>query len=220
MQIPHITIDGPTASGKGTVAQLVAKTLGWHYLDSGAIYRACALHAMDEDVPLTEFDRVAALAIKLPLRFNDDGRAWLNLDEVTPAIRAEAVGNAASIISASPAVRAALLQRQRDFLVSPGLVTDGRDMGSVVFPDAPLKVFLTASAEARAQRRYNQLIANGKSVIMADLVRDLQARDQRDTERAIAPLKATADAHHLDTSEMDAQSAADTVLSWWRELAI
>ena len=218
MQIPHITIDGPTASGKGTVAQLVARTLGWHYLDSGAIYRACALHAMDEDVPLIDFDRVAALAIKLPLRFNDDGRAWLNLDEVTDAIRAEAVGNAASIISASPPVRAALLQRQRDFLAAPGLVTDGRDMGSVVFPDAPLKVFLTASAKARAQRRYNQLIANGKNVIMADLVRDLQARDQRDTERAIAPLKATADAHQLDTSEMDALSAANTVLGWWRAL--
>jgi cytidylate kinase len=216
MQIPHITIDGPTASGKGTVAQLVAKTLGWHYLDSGAIYRACALHAMDEDVPLSELDRVAKLAAKLPLRFNDDGRAWLNLDEVTEAIRAEAVGNAASMISSAPPVRAALLQRQRDFLVLPGLVTDGRDMGSVVFPEAPLKVFLTASAEARAHRRYNQLIANGKSVIMADLVRDLQARDQRDTERAIAPLKATADAHYLDTSDMDAQSAANVVLGWWR----
>jgi CMP/dCMP kinase len=220
MQIPHITIDGPTASGKGTVAQLVAKTLGWHYLDSGAIYRACALYAMDEDVPLSELERVAKLAAKLPLRFTDAGQVWLGLSEVTEAIRAEAVGNAASMISSAPQVRAALMQRQRDFLTLPGLVTDGRDMGSVVFPDAPLKVFLTASAQARAQRRYNQLIANGKSVIMVDLVRDLQARDQRDTERAIAPLKATADAHLLDTSEMDAQSAADTVLGWWRELAI
>jgi CMP/dCMP kinase len=220
MAIPHITIDGPTASGKGTVAQIVARTLGWHYLDSGAIYRACALYAMDEDVPLAEFDRVAKLAAKLPLRFTDAGQVWLGVSEVTDAIRAEAVGNAASIISASPPVRAALLQRQRDFLVAPGLVTDGRDMGSVVFPDAPLKVFLTASAQARAQRRYNQLIANGKNVIMMDLVRDLQARDQRDTERAIAPLKATADAHLLDTSGMDAQSAADTVLRWWRERAI
>jgi CMP/dCMP kinase len=220
MQIPHITIDGPTASGKGTVAQIVARTLGWHYLDSGAIYRACALYAMDEDVPLSELTRVVKLAAKLPLRFTDAGQVWLGMSEVTEAIRAEAVGNAASIISSSPPVRAALMQRQRDFLVAPGLVTDGRDMGSVVFPDAPLKVFLTASAEARAQRRYNQLIANGKSVIIVDLVRDLQARDQRDTERAIAPLKATADAHLLDTSEMDAQTAADTVLGWWRELAI
>jgi CMP/dCMP kinase len=220
MQIPHITIDGPTASGKGTVAQLVAKTLGWHYLDSGAIYRACALYAMDEDVPLSELERVAKLAAKLPLRFTDAGQVWLGLSEVTEAIRAEAVGNAASMISSAPPVRAALMQRQRDFLTLPGLVTDGRDMGSVVFPDAPLKVFLTASAEARAQRRYNQLIANGKSVIMVDLVRDLQARDQRDTERAIAPLKATADAHLLDTSEMDAQSAANAVLGWWRALAV
>jgi CMP/dCMP kinase len=220
MQIPHITIDGPTASGKGTVAQLVAKTLGWHYLDSGAIYRACALYAMDEDVPLSELERVAKLAAKLPLRFTDAGQVWLGLSEVTEAIRAEAVGNAASMISSAPQVRAALMQRQRDFLTLPGLVTDGRDMGSVVFPDAPLKVFLTASAQARAQRRYNQLIANGKSVIMSDLVRDLQARDQRDTERAIAPLKATADAHLLDTSEMDAQSAANTVLGWWRALSI
>jgi CMP/dCMP kinase len=220
MQIPHITIDGPTASGKGTVAQLVAKTLGWHYLDSGAIYRACALYAMDEDVPLSELERVAKLAAKLPLRFTDAGQVWLGLSEVTEAIRAEAVGNAASMISSAPQVRAALMQRQRDFLTLPGLVTDGRDMGSVVFPDAPLKVFLTASAQARAQRRYNQLIANGKSVIMVDLVRDLQARDQRDTERAIAPLKATADAHLLDTSEMDAQSAANTVLGWWRALSI
>ncbi len=218
MQIPHITIDGPTASGKGTVAQLVAKTLGWHYLDSGAIYRACALHAMDEDVPLTEFARVATLAAKLPLRFTEDARAWLAHSDVTDAIRAEAIGSAASIISANSLVRAALLQRQRDFLTPPGLVTDGRDMGSVVFPDAPLKVFLTASAQARAQRRYNQLIAKGKNVIMLDLVRDLQARDQRDTERAIAPLKATADAHVLDTSEMDAQSAANCVLGWWRGL--
>jgi CMP/dCMP kinase len=220
MQIPHITIDGPTASGKGTVAQIVARTLGWHYLDSGAIYRACALYAMDEGVPLAELDRVAKLAAKLPLRFTDAGQVWLGVSEVTEAIRAEAVGNAASIISSAPQVRAALMQRQRDFLTLPGLVTDGRDMGSVVFPDAPLKVFLTASAEARAQRRYNQLIANGKSVIMMDLVRDLQARDQRDTERAIAPLKATADAHHLDTSDMDAQSAANTVLGWWRAQAI
>ncbi len=220
MQIPHITIDGPTASGKGTVAQRVAQALGWHYLDSGAIYRACALHAMDEDVPLSEFARIAALAAKLPLRFGEQGRVWLGHSDVTEAIRGEAIGNAASIISASPLVRAALLARQRDFLTQPGLVTDGRDMGSVVFPDAPLKVFLTASAQARAQRRYNQLIANGKSVIMADLVRDLQARDQRDTERAIAPLKATADAHQLDTSAMDAQSAAEMVLGWWRQRAV
>jgi cytidylate kinase len=218
MPPPHITIDGPTASGKGTVAQLVAHQLQWHYLDSGAIYRSAALFAMDEDVPLTLTDRVAQLAQALPLRFTPDGKVWLKLEDVTEAIRAEAVGTAASIISADPAVRDALMQRQRDFLQPPGLVADGRDMGTVVFPEAPLKVFLTASVQARADRRFKQLIAKGKSVILSDLVRDLQARDARDSERTVAPLKAAGDAVLLDTSHMTAQDAANAVLAQWKQV--
>ncbi len=216
MLIPHITVDGPTASGKGTVAQLVAAQLGWHYLDSGAIYRACALFAMDEDIALANLQGVAIAGASLPLRFEIGGRVFLRHDDVTEAIRAEAVGNAASQIAVAPQVRAALLQRQRDFLRAPGLVTDGRDMGTVVFPAAPLKVYLTASVNARAQRRYNQLIEKGKSVIMADLVRDLVERDRRDAERATAPLKAAVDALMLDTSQMSAAQAAAQILSWWK----
>ncbi len=216
--IPHITIDGPTASGKGTVAQMVAAALGWHYLDSGAIYRATALFAMDEDVPLHDEDRVAQLGGALPLRFDANGRIFLRHDDVTDAIRAEAIGNAASQIASAPKVRKALLERQRDFLQAPGLVTDGRDMGTVVFPNAPLKIFLTASAQARAERRYKQLIEKGNSVIMVDLVRDLEARDLRDASRATAPLAFAENAVLLDTSAMDASAAADFVLARWREV--
>jgi CMP/dCMP kinase len=212
--IPHITIDGPTASGKGTVAQGVANALGWHYLDSGAIYRACALFAMDEDVPLSEHARVAQLAANLPLRFADN-KVFLKHDDVTDAIRAEAVGNAASVISAVPAVRAALLQRQREFLQAPGLVTDGRDMGTVVFPDAPLKIFLTASASARAQRRFAQLSARGVAADLASITRDLETRDARDRDRSIAPLVAAEGAAILDTSAFTASDAVQRVLSLW-----
>jgi cytidylate kinase len=218
--IPHITIDGPTASGKGTIAQAVAQALGWHLLDSGSIYRACALHALNDGIALQDVDRLAVCATGLPLTFNEtDGSAWLDGTEVTTALRAERVGSAASQISAIPAVRAALMQRQRDFLQEPGLVADGRDMGTVVFPDAPLKIFLTASAHARAERRYKQLNEKGISVIMADLVRDLVERDQRDTERAIAPLKPAPDAHMLDSSAMSIDEVTAQVLAWWRARA-
>ncbi len=215
--IPHITIDGPTASGKGTIAQAVATALGWHLLDSGSIYRACALYALEGGTPLDAYDALAACATALPLRFDEsNGSAWLAGVEVTVALRHERVGNAASQISAIPAVRAALMQRQRDFLQMPGLVADGRDMGTVVFPDAPLKIFLTASAHARAERRYKQLNEKGISVIMADLVRDLVERDQRDTERAIAPLKPAPDARVLDSSALSIDEVTAQVLAWWR----
>jgi cytidylate kinase len=214
--IPHITIDGPTASGKGTVAQGVANALAWHYLDSGAIYRACALHAMDEDVPLSDHARVAALAQQLPLRF-EKSRVFLKHDDVTRAIRAEAIGNAASQISAVADVRAALLQRQRDFLRVPGLVADGRDMGTVVFITAPLKIFLTASAHARARRRFNQLVERGESPDLQTIENDLRERDQRDAQRAVAPLAAAADARTLDTSELTAAQTIAQILQWWNE---
>lgn len=216
--IPHITIDGPTASGKGTVAQRVAQALGWNYLDSGAIYRACALYAMNEDVPLSDLDKVAVLAAALPLRFEGD-RIYLKQDDVTLAIRAEAVGNAASQIAVAPQVRAALLQRQRDFLRAPGLVAEGRDMGTVVFAHAPLKVFLTASAAARAQRRYAQLQERGEHPDLAQIEADLTERDRRDRERKVAPLAPAPGAHVLDTSEMSVDQAVAQILGWWSAVA-
>ncbi len=211
-KIPVITIDGPSASGKGTVAERVARALGFHFLDSGALYRLTALSAMKHGVALDDEDRVAALAVSLPATFGD-GAVRLADEDVTDAIRAEAVGEGASKVAALPAVRAALLDRQRAYRQPPGLVADGRDMGTVVFPDALCKVFLTASAEARAARRYKQLIAKGNSANLPALVADMQARDARDTARAVAPLKPAADALLLDTTHMDVESAVQAVLA-------
>jgi cytidylate kinase len=215
MNIPVITIDGPSASGKGTVAERVAAALGFHFLDSGALYRLTALSAMKHGVALDDEASVTALAAHLPATFRD-GAVWLAAENVTDAIRAETVGEGASKVAALPAVRAALLDRQRAYRQPPGLVADGRDMGTVVFAEAETKVFLTASAEARAERRYKQLIEKGNSASLPSLVADMQARDARDTARAVAPLKPAPDALLLDTTHMDIESAVQAVLAHYR----
>jgi len=214
--VPVITIDGPTASGKGTVASRVAERLSFHLLDSGALYRLTALQALRREVDLRDEHAIAKLAEHLPARFQGE-HIYLAQEEVTHAIRAEEVGNMASRIAALPTVRQALFGLQLGFRQTPGLVADGRDMGTVIFPTAKLKVFLTASVEARAQRRYKQLIDKGFSANMNDLLADLQARDERDTNRAVAPLAPASDAHLLDTSEMGVDQAVDQVLAWYSQ---
>jgi len=213
--LPVITIDGPSASGKGTVAERVAQVLGFHFLDSGALYRLTALSAMKQHVSLDDEFDVAELAAVLPAEFRN-GAVWLGNENVTDAIRAEAVGEGASCVAALPAVRAALLARQRAYARAPGLVADGRDMGTVVFPQAIAKVFLTASAHARAERRYKQLIEKGMSASLPALVADMQARDARDSGRAVAPLKPASDALLLDTTEMGVDAAVQAVLNHYR----
>jgi len=211
--IPVIAIDGPTASGKGTVAHRVADKLGFHYLDSGALYRLTALSALRRGTDLRDEHALAKLAEHLPCHFAN-GEILLAQENVTEQIRAEEVGNTASKIAVLPTVRQALVSLQLGFRKTPGLVADGRDMGTVIFPPAQLKVLLTASGEARAQRRYKQLIDKGFSAKMEDLLMDLQARDERDTHRAIAPLVPAEGAHVLDTSAMTADVAVETVLKW------
>jgi cytidylate kinase len=214
--LPVIAIDGPSASGKGTVAALVAQSLGFHYLDSGAIYRVTAHAAQRMGVDLADEVALAALARQLQLRF-DGGEVYLDGNPVGDAIRCEEAGRAASRIAALPALRAALLERQRAFRLPPGLVSDGRDMGSVVFPDATLKVFLTASAEERAQRRYKQLIEKGFDANLAALLQDLNERDARDAARSAAPLQQTSDAVLLDTTGLTIQQAVQQVLNgYWQ----
>jgi len=215
--IPVITIDGPTASGKGTVAHKVADRLGFHLLDSGALYRLTALCALRRGTNLGDEHALAKVAEHLSIRFNG-GHIYLGTEEVSNAIRFEDVGNTASKIAALPGVRQALYGLQLSFRQTPGLVADGRDMGTVIFPGAQLKVFLTASVEARAQRRYKQLIDKGFSANMDDLLADLQARDARDTQRAVAPLVPAEGAHILDTSQMTADEAVEQVLAWYAHL--
>ena len=193
IEIPVVAIDGPSASGKGTVAALVAARLGWNYLDSGSLYRIVALAAVRGRIALDAETELAALAQRLPASFRH-GQVLLNGDDVTDAIRTEASSSGASKVAALPAVRAALLDRQRAYRQAPGLVAEGRDMGSVVFPDAALKVFLTASVESRAQRRYKQLIEKGIPVTLDGLLQDLRERDDRDAGRAVAPLQQCEDA--------------------------
>lgn len=214
--VPVIAIDGPSASGKGTVAAQVAQALGFHYLDSGALYRVTAHAALRRGVSLEDEAGLAAMANGLKLRFTD-GEVLLDDVPVGDAIRTEEAGRAASRIAALPALRAALLELQRAFRKPPGLVTDGRDMGSVVFPDAGVKVFLTATPEERAKRRYNQLIEKGFDANLAALVQDLRERDARDANRASAPLRQTAGAHLLDTTNMSIRQAVDQVLAWYRQ---
>jgi len=211
--IPVITIDGPTASGKGTVAARVAERLGYHLLDSGALYRLTALSAIRAGVALDDEQAVARLGAALPATFAN-GDIFLAGEEVGAAIRAEEVGNSASKIAAFPGVRQALYDLQLGFRKAPGLVADGRDMGTVIFPNARLKVFLTASVEARAERRYKQLIGKGISANMEGLLADLQARDDRDTHRSVAPLVPAEGAYILDTSEMTVDEAVEQVLHW------
>jgi len=212
--IPVLTIDGPTASGKGTVASRVAEALGFALLDSGALYRLTALSALEAKLALDDANAIAALARALPVQFAAD-QILLAGRPVQDAIRQEAIGNAASKIAALPAVRAALVELQHSFRKTPGLVADGRDMGTVIFPDATLKVFLTASVQARAERRYKQLIDKGFPANMLALLQDLKERDARDTERAAAPLKPAEGAHLLDTSDMTIEQSVAQVLDWW-----
>jgi cytidylate kinase len=212
--IPVITIDGPTASGKGTVAHKVADRLGFHYLDSGALYRLTALSAIRRGTDLADEHAVAKVAEHLQVHFAGPA-ILLASEDVSEAIRAEQVGNLASKIAALPAVRQALFGLQLGFRKAPGLVADGRDMGTVIFPHAQLKVFLTASTEARAQRRYKQLIDKGISANMEDLLSDLKARDDRDMHRAVAPLVPAEGAMLLDTSNMTADEAIEEVLKWY-----
>jgi len=216
MSVPVIAIDGPSASGKGTVAARVAAALGFHYLDSGAIYRVTAHAAGLRGIDLADEAGLVDMAGTLDLRF-EGAEVFLDGLPVGDAIRTEEAGRAASQIAALPHLRAALLALQRGFRKSPGLVTDGRDMGSVVFPDASVKIFLTATAEERAERRYKQLIEKGFDASLAALVQDLQERDQRDASRSTAPLRQLPDARLLETTSMTIPTAVDTVLAWYRE---
>ena len=210
-----IAIDGPAASGKGTIAAGVARELGFRYLDSGSLYRLVALKALRSGIPFDAETSLADAASRLSVAF-DDGGVRLDGDDATEGIRSEAVSAGASRVAVHPAVRAALLARQRAFRQPPGLVADGRDMGTVVFPDAFVKVYVTASAEERAQRRYKQLIAKGISVTMESLLRDIQERDARDSARAAAPLKPAADAVILDTTDLTIDAAIGAVLDLYR----
>lgn len=210
-----IAVDGPSASGKGTVAQGVARALGFHYLDSGALYRTLGLAATRAHVNLENESEVVSNLLKIKIKFLED-RVFLDADDVSAAIREEAVGEAASKVSVHPAVRRELLAYQRQFRQPPGLVADGRDMGSVVFPDAELKIYLTASADARAQRRYKQLKGKGFDANMTALLQDIKLRDQRDRQRAAAPLKKCPNAIEIDSTSLSVQQVIDQVLQLYR----
>lgn len=203
--VPVITVDGPSGSGKGTICHLLAKELGWQLLDSGALYRLVALAARHHGVELDDEEALVVLAEHLDVQFNTDNtsdevKIILEGEEVTDSIRTESVGGDASVVAAIPAVRDALLNRQRAFATEPGLIADGRDMGTVVFQQAPLKIYLDASAEERARRRYNQLINKGLGASLQAILADIQARDARDMNREVAPLKPAEDAVILDTT--------------------
>jgi len=219
-QIPVITIDGPSGAGKGTIAQLLASKLGFHILDSGSLYRLTALASLNDQIALEDEAAISEVAAQLDVVFKptDEGlQILLRGEDVSEAIRAEDIGMRASRVAAISAVRDALLQRQRDFMLAPGLVADGRDMGTTVFPDARLKVFMTASAEERAERRYKQLKAKGINANIAALVADLKARDEQDANRAVSPLKPADDAILLDTTEMSIQQVTEKLLELARQ---
>jgi cytidylate kinase len=216
-KVPVIAIDGPGGAGKGEISRAVARKLGWHLLDSGALYRLVALSAIEESADLTDAQRLADLTRNLAVHFDNAGeynRVFLGERDVTEDIRSEESGQVASVVASMPAVREALITRQRSFQQAPGLVADGRDMGSVVFPDAGLKIFLTASVEERARRRYKQLKDKGIDVSLPALSEDMQERDRRDSERSIAPLQACADARVLDTTRLSIPDVVQTVLQW------
>ncbi|MFW8566762.1 (d)CMP kinase [Orrella sp. 11846] len=212
--IPVIAIDGPTASGKGTVSARIAKQLGWHMLDSGAIYRIAAFAVLKAGINPEDHAHALELIRKIKIRFEDD-RAFLDEQDVTQEIRQEHVGNLASRLAPNAELRAALLELQRDFKRAPGLVADGRDMGTVVFPDATLKIYLEADVEARARRRYQQLVIQGKQTKLEAVLADLQSRDARDMEREVAPLRPAEDAQRIDSSELSIDETVDRILSCW-----
>ncbi|GAA77330.1 MULTISPECIES: (d)CMP kinase [unclassified Pseudoalteromonas] len=216
--MPVITVDGPSGSGKGTVCRLLADKLGWDVLDSGAIYRVLSLAALHHQIALDNEEALVPLAANLDVQFLVDsqtnaGKVILEGEDVTTTIRNEEVGAAASKVAALPRVREALLRRQRAFRTENGLIADGRDMGTVVFPDAPLKIYLTASAQERARRRFVELNERGLDVTLGGLLEDIQARDDRDMNRAVAPLVPAEDAIELDTSELNAQQVFDKVIT-------
>lgn len=212
--IPVITLDGPSASGKGTIARLVSQTLGFHYLDSGALYRLVALAAMKYGVDAGDAPRVVDIARCLNASFTDVS-TLLDGKDVSDEVRAEACGEYASKIAQYPVLREVLLERQRDFRKLPGLVTDGRDMGSVVFPDATLKIYLTASEEERAHRRHKQLMQKGINANIAELIQALRERDERDSNRAASPLQQCADTRLLDTTGLDIDQVVSRVLAMY-----
>lgn len=215
--IPVITIDGPSGSGKGTIAQLLAKRLGWHFLDSGVLYRVVGFAVQDANINLADLNALSQLIHRMNItmqvsEIGDNPRIFLNNQEVTDDIRSEACAQMASITSAIPLVRAALLDRQRLMRKAPGLVTDGRDMGTVVFPDALLKFYVTASLDERAKRRFHQLKQKGGHVSLADVHRELRVRDERDANRAIAPAKPADDVIQIDTTDLTIESVLQLVL--------
>ncbi len=211
-EAPVITLDGPSATGKGTVAGLVAQRLGFHRLDSGALYRALALAARQRGIDLEDGAALAALSARLAARFEANGQTWLDGEDASLAIRTPEAGQWASRIATLAEVREALLPRQRAFRCAPGLVAEGRDMGTVVFPDAECKIFLDASAAVRAERRWRQLLEKGLDARLPDLLQDLQSRDSRDMQRGIAPLRPARQAIRIDTSHLPVESVVEKVL--------
>ena len=221
--MPVVAIDGPSGSGKGTIAEAVARRLGWHRLDSGALYRGVGLAAERKGLPTSDVESLAGMTRQLDIRFQERPAGLVILlegEDVTEAIRSERASRAASEVAAHPGVREALLERQRAFAVEPGLVADGRDMGTVVFPDAVLKVFLTASAEERARRRHNQLNEKGIGVSLRDLSRAIAERDARDASRTVAPLKPADDALLLDSTDLSPEQVVQQLLNWLRDRGI
>jgi cytidylate kinase len=215
--VPVIAIDGPSASGKGTIAAAVAADLRYHYLDSGALYRIVGLVATRAGLNLDQDLEVSSILLNLNIKFKSS-RIWVNAEDVSDAIRGEQAGKAASRVAALPSVRQGLVGLQHGFRQHPGLVADGRDMGSVIFPDARLKIYLTASPEERAKRRYKQLIAKGSSANMTDLLQDIQARDFRDSHRSAAPLLQEADAHYIDSTALSIERVVAEVLDLYDQV--